>query len=81
MWKRELLYSFKWKNAVLIDTCREKYREMILNACKDYHVQLLILTHGHIDHVQNAAYLSDRLHIFLNGRMYRAWQRSCPIIL
>lgn len=50
------------KNAVLIDTCREKYRERIVNACKPYHIQLLILTHGHIDHVQNAAFLSDRLH-------------------
>lgn len=51
------------KNAVLIDTCREKYRERILNACKPYHIQLLILTHGHIDHVQNAVFLSDRLHV------------------
>lgn len=49
------------KNAVLIDTCREKYREKILNVCKDYHIQLVILTHGHLDHVQNAAFLSDRL--------------------
>lgn len=51
------------KNAVLIDTCREKYREKIVNACKPYHIQLLILTHGHMDHVQNAAFLSDRLHV------------------
>ncbi|MCH5150714.1 MAG: MBL fold metallo-hydrolase [Spirochaetales bacterium] len=50
------------KNAVLIDTCREKYKEKILNACKEYHIQLVILTHGHLDHVQNAAFLSEQLH-------------------
>lgn len=51
------------KNAVLVDTCREKYKEKILNACKPYHMQLLVLTHGHLDHVQNAAFLSKELHI------------------
>lgn len=49
------------KNAILVDTAREKYREKILDACKPYHVSLLILTHGHVDHVQNAAFLSGAL--------------------
>ena len=37
-------------NSILIDTCRSKYRDIII-----------LLTHGHIDHIQNAAYLSDKL--------------------
>ena len=51
------------ENAVLVDTHMEKYRNDILNACKPYKMRLLILTHGHIDHVQNAAFLSKELNI------------------
>ncbi len=47
------------KNAVLVDTGRERYRQKIWSACKPYDVRLLMLTHGHVDHVQNAAYLSN----------------------
>lgn len=50
------------KNAVLVDTGREKHRQAVLDACGSYQVQLLVLTHGHIDHVQNAAFLSQALH-------------------
>ncbi len=49
------------KNAILVDTGREKYRQKILDACKPYDVCLLVLTHGHMDHIQNAAFLSDAL--------------------
>ncbi|MCH5200561.1 MAG: MBL fold metallo-hydrolase [Oscillospiraceae bacterium] len=51
------------ENAVLVDTCREKYRDRILNACKPYNIRLLILTHGHLDHVQNAAFLAKELNV------------------
>lgn len=51
------------ENAILIDTCREKYKEKILNACRPYRMRLLVLTHGHIDHVQNAAFLAKELQI------------------
>ena len=56
-------------NAVLADTCHTKYREKILNACKGYNIRLIVLTHGHIDHIQNAAYLSGELNapIAMNG--------------
>ena len=50
------------ENAVLVDTHMEKHRNNILNACKPYKIQLIILTHGHIDHVQNAAFLSKELN-------------------
>ena len=53
----------KGKNAILVDTCREKHREKILEACRDYHVTLLALTHGHVDHVQNAAFLAEKLNV------------------
>lgn len=49
--------------AMLIDTGRKKYREKILEKCKDFHVSLIVLTHGHMDHCQNAAYLANALHI------------------
>lgn len=50
------------ENAVLVDTGFKKYREKVLDACRPYQVRLLVLTHGHMDHVQNAAYLSQALH-------------------
>lgn len=49
------------RNAILVDTGREKYRQKILDACKPYDVRLLVLTHGHMDHIQNAAVLSHAL--------------------
>ncbi len=49
--------------AILIDTGRKKYREKILERCKEFHVSLIVLTHGHMDHCQNAAYLANALHI------------------
>ncbi|MDE7171827.1 MAG: MBL fold metallo-hydrolase [Oscillospiraceae bacterium] len=50
-------------DAILVDTCREKYRQKILDVCQGYHVRLLVLTHGHLDHMENAAFLSQALHI------------------
>lgn len=49
--------------AILIDTGRRKYREKVLEKCREFHVKLIVLTHGHMDHCQNAAYLADVLHI------------------
>lgn len=48
-------------DAILVDTCRTRWREKILAACKPYTVRLIVLTHGHLDHIQNAAYLSRQL--------------------
>lgn len=49
--------------AILIDTGRTRYRDKILEKCREFHVGLIVLTHGHMDHCQNAAYLADALHI------------------
>lgn len=50
-------------NAVLVDASRTKYMDKILDACRGKNVRVLLLTHGHIDHVQNAADLAERLHV------------------
>jgi len=49
-------------NAILVDTSRIKYKDMILEKCKGHNVRLIVLTHGHVDHIQNAAYLSRKLN-------------------
>ena len=48
--------------AILVDTGREKHRQKVLDACRPYQVRLLVLTHGHMDHAQNAAFLSRELN-------------------
>ena len=48
-------------NAVLVDTSLSPFREKILGVCKNKNIKLIILTHGHIDHINNAAYLSEEL--------------------
>jgi len=49
--------------AILIDTGRKNDREKILEKCMEFHVSLIVLTHGHMDHCENAAYLANTLHI------------------
>lgn len=49
--------------ALLIDTGRKRYREKILKMCRMFHVKCIVLTHGHLDHCQNAAYLAGALHV------------------
>lgn len=48
--------------AVLIDTGTAKYKEKVLKCCRNANVRLIILTHGHFDHCQNAAYLARELN-------------------
>ena len=49
--------------AILIDTGRRKYQKKILEKCREFNVSLIVLTHGHLDHCQNAAYLAKILNI------------------
>lgn len=49
-------------NSILIDTGMKVRREFILKECMNANVRLIVLTHGHIDHVENAAYLSEKLN-------------------
>jgi len=48
-------------SSILVDTGLKGNERKILKACKGKNVKLIVLTHGHIDHIQNAAYLSKQL--------------------
>lgn len=45
-------------SAVLVDTGRTEYRKAIEEKIKRFPVKLIVLTHGHFDHCQNAGYFS-----------------------
>ena len=49
--------------AVLIDTCNYKDGPKILSHVRDRNVKLILLTHGHFDHVSSAKYLAKRLGV------------------
>ncbi len=49
--------------AILIDTCNYKDGPKILERIKDKNVKLILLTHGHFDHVSSAKYLAKRLNV------------------
>ena len=43
---------------ILIDTCTKEYRGEMEVWLHNYDIRLIVLTHGHIDHIGNAAYFS-----------------------
>lgn len=45
-------------SAVLVDTGRIEYRKAIEEKIKSFPIKLIVLTHGHFDHCQNADYFS-----------------------
>jgi len=49
--------------AILIDSCNYKDGPKILKRVGDKNVKLILLTHGHFDHVASAKYLSKRLNV------------------
>lgn len=49
--------------AILVDTGRSGSEEKILDHCRKTKVELIVLTHGHVDHVQNTAYLKKVLGV------------------
>ena len=46
-------------SGILIDTGTSLYLNTIIDACKSYKIKLIILTHAHFDHIENAAALSE----------------------
>ncbi|MGI6217347.1 MAG: MBL fold metallo-hydrolase [Coriobacteriales bacterium] len=50
-------------HAILVDSGRKRYRQKILTAAREEDVELLVLTHGHYNHVCNAALISEDLDI------------------
>lgn len=51
------------KYAILIDTCPEQYANALFETIKHKNITLLLLTHGHADHIGCAKYISKKLHI------------------
>jgi len=50
-------------SAILVDTAGTSSRRRVLRACRKYDVKLIVLTHAHYDHAQNAAWLSEELGV------------------
>lgn len=48
---------------ILADTGKKEYIHNVIEACKRYKVKLIVLTHAHFDHAENAAQISDVLGI------------------
>ena len=49
--------------AVLIDTGYYANREKLFEKVKDKNIKLIIVTHGHIDHIGGAHYISEKLKV------------------
>lgn len=50
-------------NGILVDTGKREFIDNVLEACKRYNVKLIVLTHAHFDHAENAARISEALGI------------------
>lgn len=50
-------------NSILIDTGRSMYKAKVLKACQGFNIKLIVLTHGHCDHIQNASLISRKLEV------------------
>lgn len=50
-------------SGILVDTGKKEYADRVIEACKLYGVTLIVLTHAHLDHAENAAYISNALGI------------------
>lgn len=48
---------------ILVDTGKREYLNQVMAACKAYPIKLIVLTHAHFDHAENAARLSDALGV------------------
>lgn len=50
-------------SGILVDTGKKEFLDKVLQACRAYSIKLLVLTHAHFDHAENAARISDTLGI------------------
>lgn len=48
---------------ILVDTGKREFADKVIEACKKYNVKLIVLTHAHFDHSENAALISETLGI------------------
>ena len=49
--------------AILIDTASKPHLEKVIAECDKYEMKLIVLTHVHFDHAENAAELSKRYNV------------------
>ncbi|MBQ5316077.1 MAG: MBL fold metallo-hydrolase [Oscillospiraceae bacterium] len=49
--------------AVLVDTGTKEYLDTVIAECGKYDIKLIVLTHTHFDHADNAAALSERFGV------------------
>lgn len=50
-------------NGILVDTGKREFENQVIEQCKAYNVKLIVLTHAHFDHAENAAQISNALGI------------------
>ena len=48
------------RNAILVDTGSNQSLDLVISECDKYDLKLIVLTHVHFDHAENAAELSRR---------------------
>ena len=51
------------KDAILVDTASGQSYEKVLEECSKYNMRLIVLTHVHFDHAENAARLAEHFDI------------------
>lgn len=50
-------------SGILVDTGKKEFLNKVIEQCKAYNVKLIVLTHAHFDHAENAAQISSALGI------------------
>lgn len=50
-------------NAILVDTGSKENLNKVISECNKYDMKLIVLTHVHFDHAENAAVLSEKYNI------------------
>ncbi len=48
---------------ILVDTGKREYLNRVTQACGQYNIKLIVLTHAHFDHSENAAVISESFGI------------------
>ena len=62
-------------SAILVDTGKKEHFQQVLEACRAFRVKLIVLTHAHFDHAENAAQLSSTLGIPIGMH-----ERDCDLL-
>ena len=53
----------KGRDALLFDTSSKASRETVFDECAKYDLKLVVLSHPHFDHAENAAAISERFRV------------------